>query len=103
MEVRQQEGLPARQQEGEEAQLPLPTLGDPGPLCWGWGRRGRGLGLSSWVISPGSQVLGEGPAGLRNQRKVTGAVLTCRRGADGPRGPGLWVGGEVKSHQMIKK
>lgn len=31
LEVRQQEGLPAKQEEGEEAQLPLPTLGDPGP------------------------------------------------------------------------
>lgn len=84
------------QQEGEEAQLlpACPQRSWAPPL-------GLGLGLSSWVISPRSQALGEGLAGLRNQRKVTGAVLT-RRGADGPRGPGLWFGG-VKSHQMIKK
>lgn len=90
MEVRQQEGLPATQQEGEEAQLLPPAVLGPSVGSGGGGAGGWGLG--SWVISPCSQALGAGPAGLRNQRKVTGAVLT-RCGADGPRGPGLWFGG----------
>lgn len=51
-----------------------------------------GWGLSSWVISHCSQALGEGLAGLRNQRKVTGAVLT-RVELTGPGGRGFGVEG----------
>lgn len=79
-------------QEGEEAPDSPPSSLGALSVGAGGGRAGWGLGLSSWVISHCSQALGEGLAGLRNQRKVTGAVLT-HGGADAPMGPRLWCGG----------
>lgn len=91
MEIRQQKGLPVTQ-EGEEAPgSPPSSLGafsvgaEGGGVGWWWG-------LSSWVISHCSQALREGLAGLRNQQKVTGAVLT-RVELTGPGGRGFSVEG----------